>query len=381
MSDTMVKVSAAERDNLLNMAFRRLEKKAAEPPASQGQGGSGDSGAPGASDGSEGNGHGAAIGGLVGALLGGGLGYLSHRTKPEDKDEDKLKRILAHVLGGAAFGGIAGAGLGHFRVPDRLSAAVREMSAQAKPRTGAEKGREFGENLWKNPYVRTLIGAEGGFRGTKVVHAISEALDKPGALSVFNLRGTGSIKTAPGSAVKDLNSFLHNFKTRAAEIERASGLDVPKGKLTFGTLAGEHPKLSSEAAIAKLVPQLNEISTLYTRYLANKGDPKILAEIYDAIGSMGKRYGSGFTNRVRADASAPLTAAEAKWLDKFMSTSGKTASRAIRRYQTAAAEVPGRITRGTGGIAPYAYGALGAVLGFLTADRSGTGEVLENTEP
>lgn len=48
---------------------------------------------------------------LIGGLGGAGLGLVAHLITPKDKDEDQRKRLLSHVLSGAALGGVAGYGV------------------------------------------------------------------------------------------------------------------------------------------------------------------------------------------------------------------------------------------------------------------------------
>jgi hypothetical protein len=52
---------------------------------------------------------------LYGALIGGGLGLINHAITPKDEDESEIGRLLRHVLGGAALGGLAGYGVDAFK--------------------------------------------------------------------------------------------------------------------------------------------------------------------------------------------------------------------------------------------------------------------------
>lgn len=107
-SSPMVKVSADDVEAVYRMAFggrvRRMEKLAQESPRA----------------------HAMKRDALIGALVGGGLGLANHFITPRDKDESKWKRILSHVLGGMALGGLSGAGLGYLRVPESTAQAVAD---------------------------------------------------------------------------------------------------------------------------------------------------------------------------------------------------------------------------------------------------------------
>ena len=68
---------------------------------------------------------------LTGAGLGSGLGLISDMIRPVDKDENKLRRRLTALLGGAALGGMAGFGANQFRknaplfFPEKMSTPAK----------------------------------------------------------------------------------------------------------------------------------------------------------------------------------------------------------------------------------------------------------------
>lgn len=148
----MVKVSAADRDALLALAFSRGRKlsKAAQDAAAGDVGGKSR----------------ALSGAGWGALAGGTLGLINHLITPEDEDENRLKRALMYILGGAALGGVAGAGFNYFRVPETIHDTVHNLTSTEEPDNSGllERGE------------RAVLGGTAGYVGGKgVTAAILEA--------------------------------------------------------------------------------------------------------------------------------------------------------------------------------------------------------------
>ena len=67
---------------------------------------------------------------LIGALGGSGVGLISHLLTPKDEDEDQTKRLLSHILAGAATGSLAGYGA------SKLRNAVKDTPIDVFPTPG-----------------------------------------------------------------------------------------------------------------------------------------------------------------------------------------------------------------------------------------------------
>ena len=193
-----VQVTPGQYRALLKMAFDKSAKSdnGASPPPSTGTG-------PDSKD----NLKNTSIGAIIGALMGSGLGYLNYKRTPKDKEEDDRKKLWSHVLGGAALGGVAGAGLGYYKVPSRVSDALKSLISQ-EPTSNEKLVTDTVSALSKTELATAPAGALAGELAGRAIGTASDlAADHPRVAAVLDRRGRGSIKNVAGIEQNPLHEY------------------------------------------------------------------------------------------------------------------------------------------------------------------------------
>jgi hypothetical protein len=202
-----------------------------------------------------------AISAMLGAGLGGGLGLISDAIRPVDRDEDRLKRRLSALIGGAALGGIAGVGMNQFKkssplffpekrsVPGRIFDAVDPAPSTAIAVGGLGYGlhphfaRGGAVREWLTPELRTFNGHninwnarnmeelshalaayDNAVRSGRITERIGELLNKVPGLNALNPWKKGLSQNAgvrsSASNIANLIRYINTQVTNAARLGR-----------------------------------------------------------------------------------------------------------------------------------------------------------------